>query len=83
MNQPDAAATDRRCTVTGKRHADGSPMSLVCEQVSPDGPVVLYPHGVAGQGVVLSQRQQRILARWLLERKPSADPPCSAAPVAR
>lgn len=69
MSPSEAAASERRCTVTGRRHADGSPMSVVCEQVGKDGPVVLYPHGVAGHGVVLDAAQQRILARWLLERE--------------
>jgi hypothetical protein len=44
-------------------------MSVVCEQIGKDGSVALYPHGVSGHGVVLDTRQQRVLARWLLERE--------------
>lgn len=65
----DVAASERQCTVTGRQHADGSPMSVICEQVGGDGLVVLYPHGVNGSGVVLDVRQQRVLARWLLDRE--------------
>lgn len=44
-------------------------MSLVCEQLGSDGPVVLYPHGIQAHGVVLNLEHQRTLARWLLERE--------------
>jgi hypothetical protein len=44
-------------------------MSVVCEQISRDGPVVLFPHGIERHGVVLDARQQRVLARWLLARE--------------
>jgi len=65
----DAAASERRCTVTGHQHTNGSPMSVICEQIGRDGLVVLYPHGIGGHGVVLDARQQRVLARWLLDRE--------------
>jgi hypothetical protein len=65
----NAAASEHRCTVTGRRHADGSPMSVVCEQISKDGAVALFPHGIEGHGVILDAHQQRVLARWLLERE--------------
>jgi hypothetical protein len=44
-------------------------MSVICEQVSGDGLVVLYPHGIQGHGVALDFHQQQVLARWLLERE--------------
>lgn len=61
------ASSYRRCTVTGRHHGDGMPMSLVCEARA-GGDVVLYPHGIGGNGVVLDSDQQRELGRWLIER---------------
>lgn len=66
---PEPAASQRRCTVAGQRRNDGAPMSIVCEQLGSDGPVVLYPHGIQAHGVVLNVEHQRTLARWLLERE--------------
>lgn len=68
---PEPAASPQRCTVTGSRHADGSPISLVCEQIRDNSLVVLYPHGTEGHGVTLDTAQQQALGRWLLNREPT------------
>ena len=78
MSTRQAAASERRCAVTGCRLADGSPMTLICEQAPNDGPIVLYPHGIEGHGVVLDATQQRVLARWLLNREPTLPPHSSS-----
>jgi len=46
-------------------------MGLVCEQVGNNGSVVLYPHGIEAQGIMLDPTQQRVLGRWLLDREPT------------
>ena len=71
---PDPAASPQRCTVAGIRRTDGSPMSLVCEQVGNNGSMVLYPHGIEGHGVMLDTAQQQALGRWLLNRETTIRP---------
>lgn len=69
----NAATSHRRCTVTGRRYGDGQPMSLVCEAWN-SGQVVLFPHGLERDGVVLNPAQQRELGQWLLRRPDVPEP---------
>jgi hypothetical protein len=63
---PDATASEKRCTVTGR--VNGSPCSLVIKEL-PGGNVVIYPYGLDRDAVVLGHREQQVLGRWLLGRE--------------
>jgi hypothetical protein len=63
---PDANASERRCTVAGRMN--GGLYSLVIKEL-PGGDVVIYPHGVDRDAVLLGHREQQVLGRWLLGRE--------------
>ena len=48
---PEVSASEKRCTVTGRMK--GSVYSLVIKEL-PSGEVVIYPHGIDGDAVLLA-----------------------------
>jgi hypothetical protein len=65
---PGPVASERRCTVTGRKDG-GELCSVVVEETSSKSAVVLYPHGLGGLGVVLDRDEQQVLGAWLLSRR--------------
>jgi hypothetical protein len=65
---PDASASGKRCTVSGRMN--GGLYSLVIKEL-PSGDVVIYPHGIDRDAVLLGHREQEVLGRWLLNREPT------------
>lgn len=68
---PEATASEQRCTVTGRMN--GGLYSLVVKEL-PSGDVVIYPHGVDRDAVLLGHREQQVLGRWLLGREITCRP---------
>jgi hypothetical protein len=74
---PDASASKKRCTVAGRMN--GGLYSLVIKEL-PNGDVVIYPHGVDRDAVLLGQNEQQVLGRWLLDRETTPAPMKSSQP---
>lgn len=72
MSYAEAMASSRRCTVAGQL-PNGQACSLVMIEES-DGEILIYPHGVDRDAVLISPRAQQVLAKWLLHRESTRQP---------